>query len=270
MELTLAIWLGIALLSFWLPFARFTAPVISVAAALFGLSAGLLSPFALFILIALFLMSFFYFKGKRVLFLGVALALLCWVLSKNWLPGFHNWLAYPRAKLSQESIPFNLFFNYDKAFMGISLLLFLGPLQLKSALVSLKNNWFIAVGCILVLLGTSLALSYVTLDIKLPFLAPVWIVNNLLFVCMPEEALFRGFIQKELNERPVAALAASSLLFGVYHANWGALMVLFGTIAGFFYGWVYMRTEKLEASIATHFIVNAFHFFLLTYPRAYT
>lgn len=268
MELTLAIWLGIALLSFWLPFARFTAPAISVAAALFGLSTGLLSSFALCILLILFFMGFFYFKGKKSLFLGVALALLCWVLSKNWLPGFHNWLAYPRAKLSQGSVPFNLFFNYDKAFMGILLLLFLGPLQLRNVLSSLKSNWLIIAGCILVLLGTSLALSYVALDIKFPLLAPIWMLNNLLFVSMPEEALFRGFIQKELNDRPLAALAASSLLFGVYHANWGALMVLFGTIAGFFYGWIYMRTEKLEASIVTHFLVNTFHFFLLTYPRA--
>jgi membrane protease YdiL (CAAX protease family) len=42
-------------------------------------------------------------------------------------------------------------------------------------------------------------------------------------------------------------------------------ILLFG--AGLGYGWVFMRTQRIEAAMAVHFGVNAVHFLLFTYPR---
>lgn len=270
MDLIITILLGLSLFAFWLPLPPLVPGLLAVAAAAVGAYEGIFSPLALFALLVLFLFSLAYFKGKRPLFLALALALLCWLLSKNWIPGFYNWKAFPRIRLAPDSAPFNLFFNFDKSFVGIALLLFLGPLKPLEIVKRLKEQWPIVLGCFVALLGSSLAFSYVHVDIKVTAIAPFWLINNFFFVCMPEEALFRGFIQKELNDKPWAALAASSLLFGVYHANWGALMVLFGTIAGLFYGYIWMRTKRLEASMALHFLVNTIHFFFFSYPRAYT
>ena len=35
---------------------------------------------------------------------------------------------------------------------------------------------------------------------------------------------------------------------------------------GLGYGWVYLRTERIEASILTHFLLNCIHFVFFTYP----
>jgi membrane protease YdiL (CAAX protease family) len=267
MEFIFAGLLALVLILFWFPLPRYVALGATLLVIAFGAYVGLLSPLAIFVLIALFLLSAFYYSGKKPLSVGIVLALLCWALSKHWIPGFGNWLALARVQLSTNSIPFNIFLNYDKAFMGIALLLFLGPLNPAKLWTTLRDNWFIALGCIAVLLGSTLALSFVHFDFKISAAMPLWLLSNIFFVCMPEEVFFRGFIQKELSDRPLSALAVSSLLFGVYHAHFGAPMVLFGMLAGLFYGWIYWRSKRLEASIALHFLVNVLHFLFFTYPR---
>jgi membrane protease YdiL (CAAX protease family) len=42
--------------------------------------------------------------------------------------------------------------------------------------------------------------------------------------------------------------------------------VILSTIAGVGYGWVFGRTNRIEASILTHFLVNTAHIVGFTYP----
>lgn len=267
MDLILTILLAITLLLFWLPVSKKVIYVATGLAAAYGAYAGILEPFALLSLLILFIASTLYFTNKHHLFLGISLAILCWVLSKNWIPGFLYWKAASNVKLAPDSIPFSIFFTYDKAFVGIALLLTMGQLKFFRIFKDLKKNWPIFLLCLLTLEMSALGFSYIHFDPKLSSITPLWLFHNLFFICIPEEAFFRGFIQKELNEKPLLALAASSLLFGVFHAHWGPVMVIYSTIAGLFYGWVWMKTERLEASIALHLLVNATHFFLFSYPR---
>jgi hypothetical protein len=44
------------------------------------------------------------------------------------------------------------------------------------------------------------------------------------------------------------------------------MYVALATIAGLGYGWIYQRTGRIEASILTHFALNAVHFFAFSYP----
>jgi membrane protease YdiL (CAAX protease family) len=85
-----------------------------------------------------------------------------------------------------------------------------------------------------------------------------------LFTGVPEETLFRGFIQGLLARftgRPVLALTAASLLFGAAHLNNGPVpdwrYALLTALAGGAYGWVYHRTRTIAAAAVTHTLVDA-------------
>jgi membrane protease YdiL (CAAX protease family) len=113
----------------------------------------------------------------------------------------------------------------------------------------------------------------VSFDPKFPRESWLWMGVNLGFTCVAEEALFRGFIQAQLQRlwrnRPRGAwlaLSVAAVLFGLAHAGGGPAYVALATVAGVGYGWVYLRTGCIEASILTHFALNATHFFFFTYP----
>jgi membrane protease YdiL (CAAX protease family) len=107
----------------------------------------------------------------------------------------------------------------------------------------------------------------------LPF-TPIFLVTNLLFTCVAEEAFFRGFLQDRLaramaHTRYGAAFAiiCSGLLFGLAHVGGGLPLILLASLVGLGSGLAYHRTQRLEAAIVTHFIVNAVHFICFTYPK---
>jgi CAAX protease family protein len=109
--------------------------------------------------------------------------------------------------------------------------------------------------------------------LKFPLQFYVWAWANLFFTCVAEEALFRGFLQrhfhgslKGIRYGGILALVAASVLFGVAHYAGGVSYIVLATVAGLGYGWIYQRTNSIEASILTHFTLNAAHFVFFTYP----
>jgi membrane protease YdiL (CAAX protease family) len=85
-------------------------------------------------------------------------------------------------------------------------------------------------------------------------------------IALPEELLFRGVILnllvRRFREHPLRALALTSLIFGLAHANnpdqpvW--VYVVLATIAGWFYGLAYMRTGKVTTAALLHGMVNSY------------
>jgi CAAX protease family protein len=77
-----------------------------------------------------------------------------------------------------------------------------------------------------------------------------------LATALPEEFLFRGLIQNSL-ERLLgrAGLPIAAMVFGLAHLP-DPRYVLLATLAGFAYGWVYIRTRRITASAATHALVD--------------
>jgi membrane protease YdiL (CAAX protease family) len=119
----------------------------------------------------------------------------------------------------------------------------------------------------------SIALGYVRPDLKFGGFFLQWAWVNLFFTCLAEESFFRGFIQNGLSgllaryrHGSVVALIIASLSFGIAHFAGGLKYVVLATIAGLGYGLVYQRTRHIEASMLTHFSVNAVHFLFFTYP----
>jgi membrane protease YdiL (CAAX protease family) len=99
---------------------------------------------------------------------------------------------------------------------------------------------------------------------SLPFL----FAAILYFTAWPEEFLFRGLLQNMLSRSAKSELAGwltASVLFGFSHItnmgfpNWR--YVILASIAGFFYGWTWRRTNSIFASALVHAAVDfTWHF----------
>jgi membrane protease YdiL (CAAX protease family) len=309
------VWLSLAMVSLWIA----GSARLAVAAALLGVAIvhayvnGIVTPAALLPIAAFGLLaSFFYESGSpeggphrkagqsegghhdgtgsstaTKVVAGVAVVLFSLALMAHVLPGFHNLLIVKDVVLSPGAVPYTLYLNFDKAFVGLFLLAF-GP-----PLLSSRTQWgamlamtIPRVVVLLVLVAVcAMWIGHVRLEPKWPAFLPFWVWANLLFTCAAEEALFRSVIQRHLQgERAFAAgqdaavssrtgsrrgltgLAIASVLFGVAHFAGGLQLILMATLAGVGYGWMFWRTGRIEASILTHFLVNFTHLLFFTYP----
>ena len=113
-----------------------------------------------------------------------------------------------------------------------------------------------------VLLG-GLAFERHTPDWLGPFM-----LANLFFVSLAEEALFRGYLQQRLKQvvGGIPALLLSALLFGLVHLSGGLLLVIFATLAGLLYGLAWHWSGRLWLATALHFGLNLTHLLFFTYP----
>ncbi len=126
-----------------------------------------------------------------------------------------------------------------------------------------------------VTVAAALGMGYVRFDPKLLPGTAVALVSNLLFTCIAEESFVRGLLQEEMHRaaertqrRGLHALAVvmSAVVFGAAHAAGGLQLVLLATLGGFTNALAYAKARKVEASVVTHFMLNAAHFVLLTHP----
>ena len=198
-------------------------------------------------------------------------------LSSHVLPGFNNFLAFDRVQFSPDSAPFTMYLNFDKTVVGIFILLFL--LKTNEPHCWRKKDTIITIKILAILVAcmmpVALVTHYVRVDPKVPSETWLWCLNNLFFVAMAEEALFRGLIQNGLTKLASGIwrwfpLAVSSLLFGLAHYRGGLSYILLATFAGVFYGYTYWKTKRIEAAILVHFGLNLIHFIFLSYPSLIT
>ena len=216
-----------------------------------------------------------YTKLVRII-AGTIMLVLALGLSLHVVPGFSNPKVIANLILSEGGIPYSKYLNFDKIMMG----LFLLGLTCKN-LLSTPQAWGrmvkqaapISALTIIVLLFMSFVLGYVRLEPKWSGLFWFWAWTNLFFTCIAEEALYRGTIQRfivmglaKYRYGATVGLVLAAVLFGLMHYSGGTKYVLLSTIAGIGYGWTYLRTQQIEASILTHFLLNCLHFVFFTYP----
>jgi uncharacterized protein len=89
-------------------------------------------------------------------------------------------------------------------------------------------------------------------------------------------SFFRGVIQEQLHRwrehrgtsQPIVItqLGLLALVFSAIHITVSYQAFVVVALAGFVYSLVYAKTRRIEAAILAHFIVNAVHFLLFTYP----
>ncbi|TCS35128.1 hypothetical protein EDC30_11141 [Paucimonas lemoignei] len=206
---------------------------------------------------------------------GIATALLTLALALHRLPGFHNPVLLANAILAPDAAPFTQYANFDKGAAGAILLACLCR-QAGSAKAWRKSSSLalvIVLATIAIVLVTALMLGHVRFAPKLIAYAPVFLLVNLFFTCVAEEAFFRGFMQERMARALACrrggaylAIAVSALLFGLAHAGGGAVMVMLATLAGLGYAIAYAKAGTIEAPILVHFALNAVHFIGFSYP----
>lgn len=115
---------------------------------------------------------------------------------------------------------------------------------------------------IAILLG--LALGFLHLHrVMIPWWFLVAWLYTALFIAIPEEIFFRGWMQNLLERRlgRTPALLVTSVLFGLSHFNKRAAhfnwqYVLLATLAGIFYGRAWRAQRRVAASAITHASVD--------------
>ncbi len=207
----------------------------------------------------------------RLLAITIAVA-----LALHLVPGFGLFVIAHEIRLTPESAPMTLKANFDQGASGLLLLAYFCPRPTISEWPRvIMTGVAYGTAAALTAIGLVFAVGAVSMAPKLPLLAAYWVPINLLLTCVFEEVLFRRFIQgalaEALRDRPQwrwVPLASSSVLFGLAHAGGGSLLVVAASLAGVGYGLAYARTSRIEAAVLAHFVLNAIHFFLFTYPYA--
>jgi membrane protease YdiL (CAAX protease family) len=207
---------------------------------------------------------------------AAAILIVGLLLGLHALPGFHNFLVLDRVALSNFAAPYTLYLNFDKTLVGIFILgvchqpLLTGAKRWREALR--RAAPIVPIHILLVAAGAA-AIGYLTWQPKWTPIFLLWAPVNLFFVCLSEEAIFRGFIQRELDfalrgtrAGSAIAIAVSAALFGLAHFAGGVSYVILATAAGLGYAIVYQRTRSIEMSMLAHFALNTVHFLLFTYP----
>jgi membrane protease YdiL (CAAX protease family) len=266
----------ISLASCW--FSKRIALLFYAGAIISGLFVGALHPLVLLTIPVLF-GSLYIIQGQYSESQN-ALAHLCFVTLSfvmffHLVPGISNFKIFDAVFVGEHCTPFTMYLNMKNGIIAFLLMYMVVPTART------RDEWkqvFVSTGiygciCILSLMAAALASGFVKFNPKFPPQTFWFLMNNLMLVCMAEEAFFRGYIQKNLTDfcekqsiSKMFALVPASIVFGLCHYKGGALMIIFSIIAGFFYGTAYMRNNRIEAAILVHFSLNAVHFFFFSYP----
>lgn len=212
--------------------------------------------------------------NKLLIYIGHS-AVILWLIGLvlHLYPGINNLLVLDQVASGPLSRPFTLYFNIDKPMLIFALLLLVPNIVSNN-----QYNWrsfslsryqkSIICGGLITLPLLAWALNLVQPELTLPSWWWIFAMNNLIFTCVAEEVLFRGYIQGFLCQRltPSIAIIIASILFGLAHFSGGPLFIIIATLAGILYGLSYYWTRKITIAIVVHFAFNLLHLVFFTYP----
>lgn len=201
------------------------------------------------------------------------------------LTGFFNVCALSCYKVSEHSLPYTMWFNFDRTLLAMVLCMY-GVLRTQRSESFHRNPatvvWILS-GFAATVIGVALctlSIGYIEWDIKWPSIKVLWSLNNIFFVCFVEEVWFRRFLQGQIKQGFTRVLSpnimgyrphilAAAVIFGIDHAIkggpvYGALAIL----VGLFYGIVYDQTGRIQYAWAAYALFTLLHLILFTYPAS--
>jgi len=205
----------------------------------------------------------------------IILSLLSVAFGVHAFPGFSYWEVVETVKLSDSSAGYTMRYYLDKPLIGVFVLglVFTGLTRSWSDWREmLIRLWKPLLAGLAIVYTLSALLGYTRWDPTFSVVFWPWAIKNILFVCVAEEAFFRGFLQHQFaamiphRHARIIALFLAATFFGIAHIAGGLTYVLLATVAGLVYGYVYYVTNRIEASILTHFLLHVGHFLFFTYP----
>ncbi len=262
--------LTISLLSLWVKKTPWVWGFLSALSLVFAQRSGQLTTKALIplaIIVILFYVLQWDVKGlARFVFVGIAL-FLSGALFSCLVPGFPSCF-----KLSYVQI------NFGKILVALPILGWLLPV------LSSKKNWshFFTRHFSLSVIGALLLIAvayYLHPPIfsftffKTSFSMLTWAPLYLLCTIIPEEALLRGFLQKEIFPwvgkgliAHIITVVISASIFSLFHLVWVSDLLLLALIflAGCVYGALYQITRVIETNIFCRFITSCLYFCILS------
>jgi len=209
-------------------------------------------------------------------FVILIIVLLSFGFSFHLFPDVTNWLLADTLQVSQDAPAFAYYWNFDNPFIGLFVLgfhlkLLSTKFEIKAILTKTLTITCLSLGAILT---ATIFLGVVKFDPKCPLVTPVWLIGNLFFTVIPEEAFFRGFLQQQLTlvipnkAAPVIANLIISIVFALAHiffvSNPSYLLIAF--LASLLYGTLYHVTRSIESAIFAHYLLNVIHFIFFSYP----
>lgn len=178
--------------------------------------------------------------NRAVLLISEALlVLIAGGLFLHLLPGFNNPRQIEEMQVGPNSVPFSFYYNFDKALIPFVLLAALPTLfRTQKFPAPHKILWLLLLAAIPLLLYVAVLLGGLAIEPHWPDWLGSFMLANLFFVSLAEEAFFRGYVQQRLRQKigGVAALLITSVLFGLAHFPGGMMLVVFATLAGLIYG----------------------------------
>lgn len=229
----------------------------------FGVVSGIFFVFAAFAILLILLY-------KRFYWLEWGLVLICFALFFHMIPGFHNPKILDHIFVGEQSRAFSLYYNFDKSLIPFVLFVLMPSLFCVKTRKKLNMmQWIFLVVAPLILLITASLLGALKFEFHIPQWSLYFILSNLFFVSLVEEALFRGYLQQRLQGwiGVFPALITASIVFGFSHQA-GLLFNVFASLAGLIYGLAWMWSGRLWVSICVHLGLNLLHLFFFTYPLA--
>ena len=184
-------------------------------------------------------------------------------------PGFATSRQIDEVQVGPLSTPFSFAYNFDKALIPFLLLACFPTLfRAKAAPPRYKIMWLTLLAAIPLLLLLAVQLGGLALELHWPEWIGSFMLANLFFVSLAEEAFFRGYLQQRLRQKigAWAALLITTLLFGLVHFSGGVMMVVFATLAGLIYGLAWQWSGRVWVATAVHFLLNMTHLLFFTYP----
>lgn len=177
-------------------------------------------------------------------------------------------LLYVKLIAYQDTISFNLGYSFVTLYL---LFIFTGYRKIDIGLnfqINFKmfgETLIFALILIIIDIIIGLNLKFISFPQNLDFdykNLVLYSIFMLFFASFTEELFFRGFILNYIKQFTgkygnIIALILSSIIFGATHlGKFAVSMFLLATIAGIFYGLVYIRTKNLMCATIIHTVVN--------------
>jgi membrane protease YdiL (CAAX protease family) len=156
---------------------------------------------------------YYYYKKKNILLFFLVLALSIPLISHFSILDFNNYSYLQNINLTIDSTPYSLYFNLDKTLIGIFIIAFSFEYKRIEFLPIFKLLIINLLIMAVIFFVLSAVFGYSKFEPKLPPFTPVWILVNLFFTCVAEEALFRKLIQQKVYDSLSGKYALATSIF---------------------------------------------------------